>query len=122
MVPDSPRKRSVHHYVSAYSAGDYERAAEIFTDDVRWIVFGHFESVGREAYIEQMHNPQGVGHPDITVTRYFEDRDSVVAEGTVTQSLVDGTAIELRFLDVFEFAGEHVREKRSYVMLAPPAT
>ncbi|MCW2926887.1 MAG: hypothetical protein JWM86_855 [Thermoleophilia bacterium] len=105
--------------MSAYGAGDYERAAAIFTDDVQWNVFGRFESVGRDDYVRHMHDDRGIGHPDITVTRYFELDDAVIAEGTVSQELVGGGSLRLRFLDVFEFTGDHVHEHRSYVMAAP---
>ena len=54
------------------------------------------------------------GHPAIEITQYFEDGDSVVAEGAVRQQLATGAWMDVRFLDVFRFRGEQVAEKRSY--------
>ena len=92
----------------------------IFTEDVRWIVVGAFDITGRDAYLANMTNEHVSGHPDICVTRYFEDGDSVVAEGTVRQSLASGDEIGVGFLDVFEFRGDLVCEKRSYAIPERP--
>ena len=83
---------------------------------MHWIVVGAFAISGREAYLANMTNEHVSGHPDICVTRYFEDADSVVAEGTVRQSLASGDEIGVGFLDVFEFRGGLVCEKRSYAI------
>jgi hypothetical protein len=37
-----------------------------------------------------------------------------VVEGTVRQQLASGESMDVRFLDVFDFRGEFVSEKRSY--------
>lgn len=108
------RQRTIQRYVTDYSAGDYESAVEIFTDDVRWEVVGAFEITGRDAYLANMANESVTGHPDIRVTRFFEAGDSVVAEGTVRQQLASGEWMDVRFLDVFDFRADLVCEKRSY--------
>ena len=120
VAPRTPRQRVVDTYVRAYSAGDYEAAVSIFTEDVRWLVVGAFDITGRDAYLANMTNDHVSGHPDICVTRYFEDGDSVVAEGTVRQSLASGDEIGVGFLDVFEFRGDLVCEKRSYAIPERP--
>ena len=120
MAPGTPRQRVVDTYVRAYSSGDYATAVAIFTEDVRWIVVGAFDIAGRDAYLANMTNEHVSGHPDICVTRYFEDGDSVVAEGTVRQSLASGEEIRVGFLDVFEFRGDLVCEKRSYAIPERP--
>ncbi len=120
MAPRTTRQRVVNSYVRAYSAGDYEAAAAIFTEDVRWIVVGAFDITGRDAYLANMTNEHVSGHPDICVTRYFEDGDAVVAEGTVRQSLASGDKIAVGFLDVFEFRSDLVCEKRSYAIPERP--
>jgi len=119
-TPLTARQRVVDTYVRAYSAGDYEAAVAIFTDDVRWIVVGAFEVTGRDAYLANMTNEHVSGHPDICVTGYIEEGDSVVAEGTVRQALASGEEIGVRFLDVFAFQGDRVCEKRSYAIPERP--
>jgi ketosteroid isomerase-like protein len=116
--PRTDRQRAIHHYVTEYGAGDYESAASIFTDDVRWIVVGAFECTGRDQYVANMTNDQVEGHPRIDVLAYIEGPDDVVVEGTATQRLAGGPEITVPFLDVFAFRGEKVREKRSYCV--PP--
>lgn len=115
-IATTDRQRLVEYYCAAYSRGDHADAVTIFTDDVRWICAGFFDVTGRDAYLAQMPNPSAVGHPDIRVERFFEDGDTVVAEGSVQQGLVDGGAVDIAFLDAFEFRGSLVCEKRSYVM------
>ena len=114
MEATTERQRTIEHYVTAYGAGDYDAAVRIFTEDVRWEVVGAFEVTGRDAYLANMTNEFVSGHPQIRVTRWFEAGDSVVAEGTVRQQLASGEWMDVRFLDVFEFRGELVCEKRSY--------
>jgi len=114
MDATTDRQRTIQRYVTAYSAGDYEAAVEIFADDVRWEVVGAFEVNGRDAYLANMTNEFVAGHPDIRVTRFFETGDSVVVEGTVRQQLASGEWMEVRFLDVFVFRADRVSEKRSY--------
>ena len=88
--PRSERQRSIHHYVTEYGAGHYESAVSIFTDDVRWIVVGAFESNGRDQYVANMTNDKVEGHPMIDVIAYIEGDDEVVVEGTATQALAGG--------------------------------
>ena len=65
VAPRTARQRVVDTYVRAYSAGDYEAAVAIFTEDVRWIVVGAFDITGRDAYLANMTNEHVSGHPDI---------------------------------------------------------
>lgn len=119
-APRTTRQHLVDTYIRAYSAGDYEAAAAIFTEDVRWIVMGAFDVSGRDAYLANMTNEHVSGHPDICVTRYFEVGDGVIAEGTVRQALASGDEVDVRFLDVFEFQDDRVCEKRSYAIPERP--
>lgn len=116
--PQTDRQRTIDRYMREYSAGNYESAAAIFTDDVHWIVVGAFESRGREQYIANMTNPHVEGHPTLDVTAYIEGADDVVVEGTATQALAGGPTITVPFLDVFAFCGDRVQQKRSYCV--PP--
>jgi hypothetical protein len=71
MNPGTDRQRTVQRYVDAYSAGDYDLAVRIFTDDVRWEVVGAFEVQGRDAYRANMTNEFVAGPPDIRIVRFF---------------------------------------------------
>jgi ketosteroid isomerase-like protein len=115
-APATDRQRTVERYCDAYTAGEYERAVEIFTDDVRWLVQGAFDVRGRDQYLANMSNEHAAGHPTIVVTRYFEDGDSVVAEGVAEQDFTAGGRGRFPFLDVFRFRGDLVCEKRSYAV------
>jgi len=114
LEPRTERQRAIHHYVTEYGDGNYESAASIFTDDVRWLVVGAFECVGRDQYIANMTNDHVEGHPRIDVTAYIEGESDVVVEGTATQALAGGPTTTVPFLDVFAFRGDKVYEKRSY--------
>jgi ketosteroid isomerase-like protein len=109
-------KNVVESYMEAFHATDHPRILACLTDDVIWEMPGFFYHVGKEAFDKEIENPNGDGHPDITVTRLIEEENIVVAEGTVMAKLKDGGMIDAVFCDVFHFRGDKISKLTSYVM------
>jgi ketosteroid isomerase-like protein len=77
---------------------------------------GFFYHVGKEAFDREIENPNGDGHPDITLIRLVEEGNIVVVEGAVKAKLKDGGMIDAVFCDVFHFTGDKINRLTSYVM------
>lgn len=56
------------------------------------------------------------GPPEITVSRLVEERDVVVAEGTVRNALQDGSVLSVVYCDVFLVRDGRIRQLTSYLM------
>jgi ketosteroid isomerase-like protein len=56
------------------------------------------------------------GQPTITVDRYVECGDVVIAEGSVKAPRSDGAVLDLAMCDVFDMKGGKIRRLTSYLM------
>lgn len=112
-------RRTVDRYLEAFHASDHEKVLACLTDDVEWILPGAFHLSGKEAFDREIENPAFSGRPDIAVTRFVEEGDAVVAEGTVRAHWADGRPFQAAFCDVFLLAGGKIRKLTSYVLPLP---
>jgi hypothetical protein len=62
----------------------------------------HFQIRGKEAFDKHIEGDEFVGSPVITVTRFIEAGDIVIAEGVVETQRKDGPLLKLAFCDLFE--------------------
>ena len=86
------------------------------TDDVEWVIPGMFHVRGTEAFATHIVDEGFVGQPDITVSRWLETGDVVVAEGPVRAPRADGTVANMVFCDVFDMRAGKIRRLISYLM------
>ena len=115
----SPNQRTVKSYMEAFGRTDHAAVLDCLTDDVEWLIPGMFHVNGKEAFDKEIENDAFVGHPEITVTRMTEERDVVVAEGSVRSTLKDGAAFHAVFCDVFVMRNGKIRHLTSYLMSLP---
>ena len=101
--------------MQSYAAGDHEAVLSLLADDVIWNVSGHILQRGKDAYREEMSKGNFDGNPAISTTRMIEEGNIVVAEGTVTGTLINGDTLDLVFCDVFEFENGLIKQLTSYV-------
>lgn len=117
-------QRVVQAYMDAFNLLDHGAVLALLADDVEWIVPGAFHVTGKPAFDQQIENDAFVGRPAIKVTRMFEDKQVVVAEGTVQATRKQGGTLNLVFCDVFELnAKGQIKRLTSYLMetkAAPP--
>jgi len=112
----SPNKQTVQQYMDSFGRTDHAGVLSCLTDDVEWIIPGFFRTTGKEAFDQQIENDAFVGSPTIRVTRMTEERDVVVAEGSVRSARKDGGFLNAVFCDVFEMQERKVKRLTSYLM------
>jgi uncharacterized protein len=73
-------------------------------------------SAGKPAFDAEIENPAFVGSPTIEITRWVEQGDVVVAEGTVRAGRRAGGVLRAGFCDVFVLRGGLIQRFASYLM------
>jgi ketosteroid isomerase-like protein len=115
-VATSRNKQTVEAYMDAYGRSHHADVLSCLTDDVEWVIPGAFHLSGKAAFDKEIENDGFVGRPTIVVTRMCEERDVVVAEGSVCTTRKDGVTMNLVFCDVFEMRDGKIRRLTSYLM------
>ena len=111
----SENKRTVDRYMAGFRISDHAAILSCLTEDVEWEIPGMFHSKGKAAFDKEIENDAFVGRPDIVVTRMIEEDDVVVAEGSVRAQKRDGSAVRLRFCDVFLMDAGKIKRLISYL-------
>ena len=112
----SKQKQVVEKYMDGFRTTDHEKILSCLTDDVVWEMPGYYLHKGKDAFDKEIENPNGDGHPDISVTRMIEESNIVVAEGTVKARMKDGNLLDAVFCDVFHFTSGKISRLTSYLM------
>lgn len=116
----TPNQRTVETYMEGFRRTDRELILACLTDDVRWLIPGVFDVRGKDAFAGHIVDEGFTGSPEITVTRFVEAGDVVVAEGSVRAGRTDGTVMSLVFCDVFEMRDGKICGLTSYLMETKP--
>ena len=109
-------KQAIEQYMDGFRRGDHQQILSCLTSDVEWEIPGMFHVAGKEAFDKEIENEAFVDRPDITVDRMIEERDVVMAEGSVRARKKDGDLLRLRYCDVFVMQGGKIRRLISYLM------
>lgn len=112
----SPNKKVVDEYMEGFRRGDHARILACLTDDVEWEIPGHFRIQGKRAFDGHIEGEGFAGLPEIAVSRLTEERDVVIAEGSVRAHRAEGTVVDLAFCDVFEMREGRIRKLVSYLV------
>ena len=110
-------QQTIERYMDGFRRSDHDAVLGCLTNDVEWLIPGAFHIHGKEAFDREIENEAFVGSPDIRVTRTVEERDVVVAEGSVRSQRTDGGTLHAVFCDVFEMRGGLIRKLTSYLMV-----
>lgn len=111
----TPNKQTIERYIDGFNKLDHAQILDCLTDDVEWIMPGHFHHQGKEAFDKEIENPAFSGTPVITLTRMTEENDVVILEGKVLAQTADGQKLPLVFCDVFEMQNGKVRKLIGYI-------
>jgi ketosteroid isomerase-like protein len=112
----SPNKQIVQRYMEAFARTDHAGVLSCLTEDVEWVIPGAVHLKGKAAFDKEIENEAFVGSPTIHVTRLTEERNVVVAEGTVRSARRDGGVLNAVFCDVFVMQDAKIRHLTSYLM------
>jgi uncharacterized protein len=112
----SRNKQTVQRYMDAFAKTDHAEVLSCLTDDVEWVIPGVFHTTGKDAFDKEIENDAFVGSPTISVSRMTEERDVVVAEGSVRSARRAGGVLNAVFCDVFVMQSAKIRHLTSYLM------
>jgi ketosteroid isomerase-like protein len=107
---------TIERYMEGFRRNDHSMILSCLTEDVEWVVPGAFFVTGKDAFDKEIEGEGFVDAPTSVVTRYFEDRDVVIAEGFVHTRKEDGTLVNLAMCDVFDMHEGKIRRLTSYLM------
>jgi len=113
-------KKVVETYMDGFRTTDHAKILSCLTEDVVWEMPGFFQHKGKEAFDKEIENPNADGHPNITITRMVEEGNIVVAEGSVTAKMKDGSMLDAVFCDVFHFTNGKISKLSTYLMFRKP--
>lgn len=116
--------RSNRQLVESYFAtSDRIQRGPLLSDDVEWVEWADgvpptgVVHRGKKEYLEN----SGTDELHTKITRWVEQGNTVVAEGTVRVNKKDGKVFHVQFLDIFEVEGGKIRRKISYGALLKDA-
>ena len=109
-------KEVVEKYMEGFNASDHEKILSCLTDDVTWDMPGFFHLEGKEQFDKEIENDAFEGRPVITIIRFIEEDNIVVAEGAVKSKMKNGGILDAVFCDVFHFENGRIKLLTSYLM------
>ena len=107
---------TVQRYMEAFRQVDRAMIQSCLTDDVEWLLPGAFHIHGKAAFDAHIVDEGFTGKPEITVTRYIDCGDVVVAEGRVVAHRTAGGPLTLLFCDVFDLRDGLISKLVSYLV------
>ncbi|MFT3750209.1 MAG: nuclear transport factor 2 family protein [Agriterribacter sp.] len=116
----SRNKKTVSDYMDGFNAGNHQKILSCLTDDVVWEMPGVYFHSGKAAFDKEIENDAFEGKPAIEVTRLVEEKDIVVAEGTVQGKRKGGGIFNAVFCDVFHMHNGKIKKLTSYLMFSKP--
>jgi ketosteroid isomerase-like protein len=112
----------IEAYMDGFRKTDRPQILSCLTDDVEWILPGVFHVHGKHAFEGHIVDRGFTGHPVITLNRFVEEGDVVVAEGSVRAPKEDGSVLNLVFCDVFDMQDAKIRRLVSYLSILNSTT
>ena len=106
-------KKVVETYMDGYNTGDNAKILSCLAEDVIWEMAGSFNLKGKDQFDKEINNDWD-GNPTITISQLVEERNIVVAEGTVKCKLKNGGFIDALFCEVFHFDSGKVKKLTTY--------
>jgi ketosteroid isomerase-like protein len=112
----SEHKRIVEKYMEGFRRTDHAMILSCLADDVVWEMPGFFRLQGKDAFDREIENEAFVGSPIIQVSRMVEEKNVVIAEGSVQARRREGGTLRAVFCDVFEIKGARIARVVSYLV------
>lgn len=102
-------------YFRLVDAGDLTGVLALFDEQVVYRRPGVPPLEGKAAVTDFFHHKRGIARSEHTVEVVAVDGDRVVVEGRLQAETHDGRTLDVRFADIFWFAGDLVRRRHGYV-------
>ena len=111
----SPNKDTVENYIDGFNKGNHAKILSCLTDDVEWRMPGVFHVFGKEAFDQKIESEDLTGLPEVKLTHMMEDKDTIVAEGTIRCAKKAGGFMNAAFSDVFVMENARIRRLTTYI-------
>ena len=111
----SDRAARALEYFRRVDAGDLTGVLQLFDEQVVYRRPGVPALEGKAAVTDFFRTKRGIARSVHTVDVVAVDGDRVVVEGRLEAELDDGRTLDVRFADIFWFAGDLVRQRHGYV-------
>lgn len=116
----TPRKKVVEQFNELFGRQDWKAMTELLTEDIVREEVGAPALIRGKTEFERNMAPS----PDVqgmtgNIARLTEEGNVVVAEGTVQLRKKDGSSMNIKFCDVFEFEGNKVKRQTSFAAVVP---
>lgn len=112
----SINKKIVEKYIDGFNKSDHAQILSCLTEEVEWLMPGAFHLIGKDAFDKEIENDAFTGRPIVKITRMTEEKDVVVAEGTVRAAWKQGGFLNAVFSDVFEMENSKIKRLISYLV------
>lgn len=109
-------KKTVQRYIDGFNAGNHEMILSCLTEDVVWYMPGFIDLSGKQAFDKEIENDAFQGKPVVAISRMTEERDVVIAEGSVRCQFRNGDWLDAVFCDVFEMREGLIAKLTTYQM------
>jgi uncharacterized protein len=113
----SENRKTIEKYIDGFNKSDHAQILSCLTEDVVWEMPGIFQHKGKKAFDREIENPAFEGKPEIVVTRFTEENNVVVAEGTVKGKKKGGELFTAAFCDVFEMQNTKIKRLIGYIAI-----
>ena len=112
----SARKDVVETYFEGFRRSDHAKNLGCQTDDVVWDLPGYAHIEGTQAFDGEIENEEFEGSPTLTIDRFVEEGDTVVAIGEGQGTRKGGEVHRFAYCDVFTFASDRICRVESYLV------
>lgn len=117
----SRKTEVVEAWRGCFERQDWTGMLRLFTDDIeRWEVGSPTKTHGKAEFEREVLPGPDVVRLANRLDRTIEEGNLVVAEGDARIFHKDGSVVNVRYCDVFEFEGEKIRRITAYGNVVPP--
>ncbi|HEX6280123.1 MAG TPA: nuclear transport factor 2 family protein [Pyrinomonadaceae bacterium] len=109
-------KKIVEKVNAAFTEGNTEGFLSYCADDVVWKMEGEKTTNGIAEIREWMKQMDGMEPPKFTVDKTIAEGESVVCYGEMSMKGEDGKEGNYSYCDAYTFAGDKIKELRSFVV------
>lgn len=108
------RKRVVEAYIDGFRRLDHPAILACLTDDIEWIIHGYRTLHGQRAFDGELKENPATGAPTLNIEQLIEENDAVVAVGSGSMLLKQGSRVAFVFTEIFSFAGDKIRRIETF--------
>jgi limonene-1,2-epoxide hydrolase len=120
-VSESLRERyNMDALFASIDSKDTDAFLDFLTEDGRFR-FGSAPAVQGRAAMRPVLNDffASIKSSQHTISKLVADGSTLICEGTVMYTRLDGTEVLIPFIDVFEYAGKFIAEYKIYIDIGP---